>query len=77
MSSKLNPVVQSLHRLDRKFEDIGDQMHEFYRRQANGEKPNPTEFTRLLEQQSLTHSAMTAQFNLLQKPLKTVLNESK
>jgi hypothetical protein len=77
MSSKLNPVVQSLHRLDRKFEGIGDQMHEFYRRQISGEQPNPTEFTRLLEQQSLTHSAMTAQFSLLQKPLKTVLNESR
>jgi hypothetical protein len=52
-------------------------MHEFYRRQISGEQPNPTEFTRLLEQQSLTHSAMTAQFSLLQKPLKTVLNESR
>ncbi|WP_028100969.1 hypothetical protein [Pseudoduganella violaceinigra] len=77
MPSNVNPVVQSLHRLDRKFDGIGDQMQEFYRRQANGEQPNPNDFARLLEQQSLTHSAMTAQFSLLQKPLKTVLNEAK
>ncbi|AKU22900.1 hypothetical protein MJ904_08890 [Massilia sp. MB5] len=77
MSSNQNSVVQSIHRLDRKFDDTGSQMHDFYSRQTNGEMPDPNEFIRLLQQQAMVHSAMTAQFGLLQKPLKTVLNETK
>jgi len=31
----------------------------------------------LLKKQSVTHSALNAQFTLLQKPLKTVLSETR
>jgi hypothetical protein len=77
MSSNLNPVLQSLHALTKKFDNNTSSIADFQRRQTNGEQPNPEEFTRLLEKQSVTHSAMNAQFSLLQKPLKTVLNESR
>jgi len=77
MSSNHNPVLQNLRHLNQKFDEVTGQLNDFSRRQADGEIPDPAEFTALLQKQSVTKSAMTAQFNLLQKPLKTVLNESK
>jgi hypothetical protein len=77
MSSNQNPVLQSLRSLTKKFDSSTDGIADFQRRQTNGEQPDPQEFTRLLEQQSITHSAMSAQFSLLQKPLKTVLSETR
>ncbi|EJL88967.1 hypothetical protein PMI16_02115 [Herbaspirillum sp. CF444] len=75
--SNQNPVLQNLRHLNQKFDDIGNQLNDFNRRQADGEMPDPAQFVDLLQKQSVTRTAMTAQFNLLQKPLKTVLNESK
>jgi len=77
MSSNQNPVAQSLRAMSRRFDDTCTNINDFQRRQTNGETPDPAQFTRLLQQQSVTHSAMTAQFNLLQKPLKTVLTETR
>ncbi|HWW05984.1 hypothetical protein [Collimonas sp.] len=77
MSDNHNPVLQNLRHLNQKFEDIGQQINDFNRRQTDGEMPDPKAFMDLLQKQSVTHSAMTAQFSLLQKPLKTVLNETK
>lgn len=77
MANNSNPVLQSLRGLNRKYEDVTEQVNNFQRRQTNGEQPDPAEFGKLLAKQSVTHSAMAAQFNLLQKPLKTVLNETK
>ena len=77
MSDFSNPALQAIQRLNNKFEEIGDTMEDFMVRQASGETPDPSEFTRLLEAQSTTKSALTAQFSLLQKPLKTVLSESR
>ncbi len=75
--SNQNPVLQNLRHLNQKFDDIGNQLNDFNRRQADGEMPDPAQFVDLLQKQSVTRTAMAAQFNLLQKPLKTVLNESK
>lgn len=75
--SNQNPVLQNLRHLNQKFDDIGNQLNDFNRRQADGEMPDPAQFVDLLQKQSVTRTAMVAQFNLLQKPLKTVLNESK
>ncbi|HEY4542817.1 MAG TPA: hypothetical protein VIG66_10650 [Noviherbaspirillum sp.] len=72
-----NPVLKSLRRLEDKYTSIADQQHDFIARQAKGENPDPDEFMKLLEQQSVTHTAMTAQFNLIQKPLKTVITDSR
>lgn len=77
MSDFSNPAFQAIQRLNNKYEDLGDRMKDFMARQAAGETPDPDEFAKLLEAQSITKSALAAQFGLLQKPLKTVLNESK
>ena len=77
MSDFSNPAYQAIHRLNNKYDDIGEQMKDFLARQASGETPDPDEFAQLLEAQSVTKSALAAQFNLLQKPLKTVLTESR
>jgi len=77
MSENSRPVLQSLRHLNQKFEGIGQQINAFNRSQADGEEPDPSQFMALLQQQSVTRTAMMAQFNLLQKPLKTVLNESR
>jgi hypothetical protein len=75
--SSTNPVQQSLHRLTQRYDDLGEQLAGFNHRQADGEHPDPDEFVDLLKKQSVAHSALNAQFGLLQKPLKTVLNETK
>ncbi len=72
-----NPVLKSLRPLNEKYEKTNDQQLDFMRRQTDGEKPDPNEFAKLLEQQSVTHTAMTAQFGLIQKPLKTVITDSR
>lgn len=72
-----NPVLRNLRHMEKKFDGIGQEINDFNRRQAAGEMPDPEVFMDLLQKQSVTKSAMTAQFNLLQKPLKTVLNETK
>jgi hypothetical protein len=72
-----NPALQAIQRLNTKYEEIGDNMKNFMERQASGEEPDPEEFAQLLEAQSTTKSALAAQVSLLQKPIKTVLNESK
>lgn len=76
-NSSSNPVQQSLRQMTQRYDDLGDQLSDFNRRQADGEHPDPSEFVDLLKKQSVAHSALNAQFSLLQKPLKTVLNESK
>jgi len=72
-----NPVLQNLRHMDKKFDEISQKINDFNRQQADGEMPDPAAFMDLLQKQSVTKSAMSAQFNLLQKPLKTVLNETK
>lgn len=77
MSGTSNPMLQNVRQLTQRFDDLGERMSDFNRRQADGEHPDPSEFVDLLQKQSVTHSALNAQFSLLQKPLKTVLNETK
>ncbi len=77
MSGNSNPVLQNVRNLTQRYDDLGERMSDFNRRQADGEQPDASEFVDLLKKQSVTHSALNAQFSLLQKPLKTVLNETK
>jgi hypothetical protein len=72
-----NPVLNNLRHLNQKYETINAQQNDFMRRQTAGENPDPSEFIQLLEKQSITGTAMTAQFSLLQKPLKTVITDSR
>jgi hypothetical protein len=77
MSENVNQVMNGLRRLNNKFDETGEQMADFLKRQAAGEKPDPNEFTALLEKRAVTHDAMAAQFKLYEKPLKTVLQETR
>lgn len=77
MSNTSNPVIHSLRRLDNRFEDTSEEMNAFMRRQANGENPDPNEFSVMLEKMSTIKNALQAQFQLLEKPFKTVLNETR
>lgn len=72
-----NPVLRNLRHMEKKFDGISQDINDFNRQQAAGEMPDPAAFMALLQKQSVTKSAMSAQFNLLQKPLKTVLNETR
>jgi len=77
MSDSSNPVMKSMRHLHQRYEEAGKDLNNFMRDQTRGEQPDPSQFLDALKRQSLTHTAMTAQFGLLQKPLKTVLNETK
>ena len=70
-------TMSALHRLTNKFDAAGGQINDFTQRCAQGEKPDPAEFMRLLEQQSITKDVMQAQVKLHEKPLKTVMNETR
>ena len=72
-----NPVLDNLRHLNQKYQTINEQQYDFMRRQSAGENPDPNEFVKLLEQKSVTGTAMTAQFSLIQKPLKTVVTDSR
>ncbi len=72
-----NAMIQSLRHLNNRSEQTGQQMADFARRQTEGEQPDPAEFTALLQQRSVTHDAMSAQLKLLEKPIRTVLQETK
>ncbi|MDB5772254.1 MAG: hypothetical protein JWM42_2628 [Burkholderia sp.] len=77
MGINQNPVVNSIRHLEKKGDEISDALKDHMRRQAAGEKPDQEEFAQLLAQKMATKSVMMAQFNLHQKPLKTVLNETR
>lgn len=72
-----NPVLQRLRTLENRYEKINENQKDFLNRQASGDNPDPNEFMDLLQKQSLTKTAMTAQFSLLQRPLKTVITDSR
>lgn len=77
MSNNSNPALQSLARLNVRYDGQAASIVDFNERQALGEEPDPEEFMHLLEQRSVTQQAMEAQFKLYEKPLKTVMNETK
>lgn len=77
MSNSVNNVIYSLQRLTQRHDDAGHAVTDLLQQQSDGENPDPDEFVSILKQQSTTHSAMAAQFKLYEKPMKTVLNETK
>lgn len=72
-----NSTLNGLRRLNAKYEQAGEGMNDFVNREMNGEKPDSHEFMKLLEQRSIAKDAMQAQFKLFEKPMKTVLGETK
>lgn len=75
--SNYNPALSELRRLNTRYDELGAQITDFNQRQVDGEDPDPDAFMHLLDQRSSTQLAMQAQFKLYEKPLKTVLNETK
>lgn len=75
--SEYNPAMSALRRLNTRYDEQGAQLTDFNQRQADGENPDPDAFMKLLDQRSVTQQAMQAQFKLYEKPLKTVLSETK
>jgi hypothetical protein len=75
MSDFSSPAMQAIQHLNNKFDEIGDDIQDFMVRQASGEEPDPQEFAQLMQAQSAVKSALGVQFNLQEKPFKTVLNE--
>lgn len=70
-------TIPALRRLDGKVDSINDELNDLTRAQAAGENPDPAEFMQLMEKRLNTQQAMQAQYKLNDKPLKTVLNESR
>ncbi|RZI42222.1 hypothetical protein EGT07_13445 [Herbaspirillum sp. HC18] len=77
MSDASNQMTKALRHLSNRSDRTGEQVADFMQRQTEGEKPDITEFTRILQQRSVTHDAMAAQFKLIEKPMKTVLQETR
>ena len=77
MSNPNSPIMQSLRSLNRQFDAAGENITEFRERQQNGEEPDPDQFTLLLSQRWAAKTALQAQFQLHEKPLHTVLNETR
>lgn len=75
--SDYNPAMSALRRLNTRYDEQASQITDFNQRQADGENPDQDEFMKLLDQRSVTQMAMQSQFKLYEKPLKTVLNETK
>ena len=72
-----NPTLAALRRINGKFDDQSLKINEFMERQAHGDEQDPELFLKLLGQKSITKDALQAQFKLHEKPLKTVMNETK
>ncbi|MFB9241720.1 hypothetical protein IV454_18780 [Massilia antarctica] len=77
MSYDNNPTSRALRRLETHLDDSDLRMREFMAAEAAGEQPDSDSFLHMLEQRSVTRRAMEAQSKLYEKPLKTVLAESK
>lgn len=77
MNVNENPTIEALRHLDSRHTETLDKIDDFMRRQTNGENPDPAEFVRLLKINATTSVAMEEQFQLNDKPLKTVLAETR
>lgn len=73
----INPSMRALQRINEKYDQLGNQLNDFYSAQAHGDNPDSNAFMKMLEQRSIAQEAMQSQFKLYEKPIKTVLNETK
>ena len=69
--------IDPIRRLDRKMDAANGRIEDFMGAQAAGEEPDPAAFTAMLEQRMMVEQAMQAQLKLHEKPLKTVLTETR
>jgi hypothetical protein len=72
-----DPTINGLRRMNNKLDESMSGIRDFMDRQMNGEEPDSEEFAHLVEKQGVAKDALQAQFKLYEKPMKTVLNETK
>jgi len=72
-----SPALEPLHRGHQKIDQVNGQISDFMQAQASGEQPDPGAFTALLEKRTVVQQAMQGQLKLHEKPLKSVLSESR
>lgn len=70
-------TMSTLRRMDSKVDSINNEVDELMEGNTTGENADPTEFMQLMEKRVTAQQAMQAQFKLNEKPLKTVLNETR
>ena len=75
MSTETRPTLNILRHLDHKFNETDAKMDEFMELQVQGEEPDPAEFMQLVERQMIVQKVMSAQLQLNEKPVRTVLSE--
>lgn len=73
----INQTMPVIRRLSNKLDDADQQMDVYLQGQANGEASDGGEFLKMLEQRTVTQKAMEAQLKLNEKPVKTVMTESR
>lgn len=77
MSANSSPSTAPLRRLDRELDTTNGRIEDFMQAQAAGEQPDPAAFTAMLEKRMTVQQAMQAQVKLNEKPIKTVLTETR
>ncbi|MFC5474029.1 hypothetical protein [Paraherbaspirillum soli] len=73
----INQTMPVIRRLSNKLDDANQQMDVYLQGQAKGEAGDGAEFLKMLEQRTVTQKVMEAQLKLNEKPLKTVMTESR
>lgn len=72
-----SPALEPLRRGQQKIDQVNGQIENFMHAQASGEKPDPGAFMAMLEKRMTVQQSMQAQLKLHEKPLKSVLTESR
>jgi len=73
----INQTMPVIRRFSQKMDDADQRMDVYLQGQANGEASDGGEFLKMLEQRTVTQRAMEAQLKLNEKPVKTVMTESR
>ena len=77
LTAASSPALEPLRRGHQKIDEVNGQINDFMHAQAGGEQPDPGAFMAMLEKRMTVQQAMQAQLKLHEKPLKSVLTESR
>jgi hypothetical protein len=74
-SMATNEAVPVIHRLNRSYENVSEDIDHYVAGQMQGETADPAAFFAMVEKRQITFQAMEALVKLNEKPAKTVLSE--
>jgi hypothetical protein len=77
MGAHTNDAIQAIRKGLREVDSLNAQLDDHTRAKARGENPDGQAFVKLVEKRMVSMQAMQAQVKLNEKPLHTVLTESK